>query len=58
MYIYLESETTPGLFTVGFYSPDGKFHPDSDHDSRDKAGNRVAFLNGSPKPLPHLDPFY
>lgn len=44
MYVYILSE--PGLFTVGFYSPDGKWHPDSDHDTRDEAAKRVHFLNG------------
>lgn len=29
MYVYTRSE--PGLWTVGFYSPDGKWHTDSDH---------------------------
>jgi len=43
-FVYLQSE--PGLYTVGFYSPDGKWHADSDHDSRDKATERVHYLNG------------
>jgi hypothetical protein len=44
MYVYIQSE--PALFTVGFYSPDGAWHPDSDHASRNDAAKRVAFLNG------------
>ncbi|MGA2504211.1 MAG: hypothetical protein ABSG01_08995 [Anaerolineales bacterium] len=44
MWVYINSE--PGLFTVGFYSPDGRWHGDSDHDSRDKAATRVHWLNG------------
>ncbi len=44
MYVYIESEK--GLYTVGFYSPDGKWHPESDHNSRDQASKRVHFLNG------------
>lgn len=44
-YVYLKSE--PHLFTVGFFDPQGKWHPDSDHDSREKASDRVAYLNGA-----------
>ena len=45
MYVYLRSE--PGLWTVGFYSPDGKWNTDSDHNDREEAAKRVAWLNGS-----------
>jgi hypothetical protein len=44
MYVYIESEK--GLWTVGFYSPDDKWHPESDHDSKEKATERVHYLNG------------
>jgi hypothetical protein len=44
MYVYIEPEK--GLFTVGFYSPNGKWHPDSDHDSAEGAAERVHYLNG------------
>jgi len=44
MYVYWRSE--PGVWTVGYYSPDGKCHPESDHDSKDKAAARVHWLNG------------
>ena len=44
MYVYIKSE--PGLWTVGFYRPDGKWEPESDHSSPDAAGQRVHFLNG------------
>lgn len=44
-YVYIMSE--PGLLTVGFYDPQGKWHADSDHDTREGAAARVAFLNGS-----------
>lgn len=47
MYCYIQSE--PQLWTVGFYSPDGKWHPDSDHSNREEAAERVAWLNGSSK---------
>jgi len=44
-YVYIKSE--PGLWTVGFYDPDGRWQPESDHDEREKAAARVAYLNGS-----------
>lgn len=40
MYVYIQSQ--PGLWTVGFYSPDGEWNPESDHTSSEKA----AELNG------------
>jgi hypothetical protein len=43
-YVYIRSE--PGLWTVGFYDPKGEWHPDSDHDSRVNAAERVHYLNG------------
>lgn len=45
MYVYIRSE--PGLYTVGFYDPAGKWHAESDHDSESAAASRVAWLNGS-----------
>ena len=44
-YVYVKSE--PRLWTVGFYEPNGKWHPESDHPSADEAANRVAWLNGA-----------
>ncbi len=44
MYVYIRSE--PGLWTVGFYRPDGRWEPESDHDSTDSAARRVRWLNG------------
>jgi hypothetical protein len=44
MYVYKETEK--GLYTVGFYDPSGNWHPESDHDSKKKAGDRVRYLNG------------
>lgn len=44
MYVYIQSE--PSLYTVGFYKPDGKWEPDSDHSTRVSATERVHYLNG------------
>lgn len=43
-YVYIRSE--PGLYTVGFYDPAGKWQAESDHSSAVSAAARVAFLNG------------
>ena len=34
-------------YTVGFHDPKGVWHPESDHEERDKALDRVAWLNGA-----------
>jgi hypothetical protein len=44
MYVYRRSE--PQLWTVGFYDPSGQWQPESDHDNRDLAAERVHWLNG------------
>lgn len=44
MYVYIQSEKY--LWTVGFYDPKGKWIPESDHDTREEAARRVAWLNG------------
>ncbi len=43
-WVYLMSE--PGLWTVGYYDPNGNWNPDSDHGSREEAAKRVHYLNG------------
>ncbi len=43
-WLYLQSE--PGLWTVGWYEPNDKWHAESDHDSEEKAAARVHYLNG------------
>lgn len=48
MWVYIQSE--PSLWTVGFYDPAGAWQPDSDHDKREEAARRCAWLNGSPTP--------
>jgi len=45
MYVYIRSE--PGLWTVGFYTPDGKWEPESDYGDSEEVAKRVAWLNGS-----------
>ena len=43
-YVYQSFE--PGLWMVGFYRPDGKWVPESDHKSVKEASKRTAWLNG------------
>lgn len=52
-YVYIESE--PGLWTVGFYDPNGKWVPSSDHNREVEASNRVIALNGGAA-APQLPP--
>jgi len=44
MWVYISTEKH--LWTVGFYSPDGEWHTDSDHDIREDAAKRCNWLNG------------
>lgn len=44
MYVY--KRTDHQLYTVGFYSPDGEWEPESDHDNIRDAAARVVSLNG------------
>lgn len=45
-WIYWESE--PGLWTVGYYKPDGQREPESDHETAGAAAAQVHYLNGGP----------
>ena len=54
MYVYINSE--PGLWTVGFYHPDGKWESESDHEIAKEAAERVAWLNGATKPAKEPKP--
>ncbi len=49
-YVYIQSEPpgvdSDGLYTVGFYAPDGTWEPESDHGKRERAADRVHWLNG------------
>ena len=51
MYVYINGgKSEPGLYTVGFYKPDGTWEPESDHRNSADAAARVAWLNGSRGP--------
>lgn len=71
MYVYIQSEKpgwfpsprqensvylTGSLWTVGFYSPDGKWNPESDHKTPEAASQRVHYLNGGEKEKSVLRP--
>lgn len=50
-WLYLQSETpsenpSHGLYTVGFYRPDGRWEAESDHATPEQAAERVHYLNG------------
>ena len=45
MYVYIHCKDA-GCYTVGFYSPDGKWEPESDHRTAEEAAERVHYLNG------------
>jgi hypothetical protein len=45
--MYVCENFEPGLWTVGFYRPDGTFVPEGDYKDREEAGLRTGFLNGS-----------
>jgi hypothetical protein len=48
MYVY-EHEKDSGLWTTGFYGPDGVWRPEHDCESPEEAEGRVAWLNGGAK---------
>ena len=52
MWFYINSEL--GLWTVGFYTPDGKFVPESDCYSKQQAAAHVNYLNGG-RGVPEAD---
>ena len=43
-WVYINSE--PGLWTTGFYDPQGKWHGDEDYPNPQMAADRVHYLNG------------
>lgn len=52
-WVYLKTE--PRLWTVGFFAPDGSWHTDSDHGSKEDAAQRVILLNGGCAPGARLE---
>ena len=44
-YVYIKSE--PQLWTVGFYDPDGRWHPVEDFSDDGLAEEKVMMLNGT-----------
>jgi hypothetical protein len=44
MYVYIKTESQ--LWTVGSYTPTGKWEAESDHSSQEEAAARVHYLNG------------
>lgn len=44
MYVYRQLEQ--GLWSVGFYTPDREWVPESDHTTREGAAKRVRWLHG------------
>jgi hypothetical protein len=44
MYLYQKSE--PGLWSVGYFTPSGKWEKESDCSSAAEAAERVHWLNG------------
>jgi len=44
MWVYIKTQSN--LWTVGFYSPDGEWHGDSDWDDSEEACKRCNYLNG------------
>lgn len=45
-YVYKKTQDDPDLWTVGFYDPEGKWMPESDHSNPEDAAKRVHYLNG------------
>ncbi|NUT31503.1 MAG: hypothetical protein HOV79_00360 [Hamadaea sp.] len=43
---FVFQRTEPQLWTVGYFDPDGRFHPESDHSSPQDAANRIHWLHG------------
>ena len=48
MYVFMKAES--GVWTTGFYSPSGKWHSDSDFNTKEGAAERVHYLNGGELP--------
>ncbi len=46
VYQWIVSKSGKPCWVVGFYSPDGKWHVDSDHEDRNTAREQCHYLNG------------
>lgn len=44
--MYVIQSFEKGLYTVGFFAPDGKWHPHADYTSIAEAERMVNYLNG------------
>ena len=44
MYVYIKSGI--GVWTVGFYAPNGEWIPESNYPTTEEAADRVHYLNG------------
>lgn len=44
--MYVAKESEPGVWTVGFCEPGGKFVPESDHETKELAEDCARLLNG------------
>lgn len=44
--VWVYKKTEQGLWTVGFYSPDGTWNAEGDYNSPETAATRVHWLNG------------
>ena len=44
MWVYIHTEEL--VWTVGFYTPAGEWRTDGDYESKEKAAERVHYLNG------------
>ena len=44
MWVYISKDR--GVYTVGFYDPQGNWHEDVEFVTKDDAAHRVNFLNG------------
>ncbi len=46
MYVYRDFHKEAGCYTVGFYTPEGRWESESDHETKEEAADRVHWLNG------------
>ena len=48
---YVYKETAPGVWTVGYYNPQGIWRAESKHTDREHAAERVVWLNRAVKEI-------